>query len=101
MSIHNSYTATTRGVKDVSLSFSPAEEALLLQAKSDWHRSSVTVELFLDLKEEVASLEKQAREIAQGYSANQNHLQIVILLNRAAELRKVIDKYAQRNNPNS
>lgn len=74
---------------------SPTEGIYFLQLKSDWQRNPVTAKLFLELRNDIDSMEKQARDLAHGYASNENHLQIVILLNRAAELRKVVEKYAQ------
>jgi hypothetical protein len=94
----SAYTQTVYPVEDdngnLSLS-SPAEHALILQLKSDWQRNQITLKLFSELRIEIDKMEKQARDLAVGYAANNNHTQIVLLLNRAAELRKVVEKYAQ------
>jgi len=62
-----------------------------------WMRDGVTQEMFRDINNEIESLETLARDKASGYHVNQNHMEIINLLVRAAELRKLKDKYASNS----
>lgn len=59
-----------------------------------WNKDGVTQQLFKDLTKEIDSLETLAREKACGYHVTQNHLEIINLLVRATELRKIKETYA-------
>ena len=73
---------------------SPAEDASSFQARMQWLESTITQDVFKNIKDEIVFLEAQARTLACTYPTHQNHQQIIHALVRAEELRKVIDKYA-------
>ena len=64
------------------------------QSRLNWRNSTVTQEIFSEMEEQVISLERQARDLACTYHQHQNHQQIIQLLVRANELRKLIATYA-------
>jgi len=59
-----------------------------------WHKDGVTQQLFKDIDKQIIELETLAREKACGYHVTQNHLEIISLLVRSAELRKLKETYA-------
>jgi uncharacterized coiled-coil DUF342 family protein len=75
-------------------SLSPEADAARLQARMNWLESTITQEIFRDLQNKVVELETQARQLACSYHQHNNHQQIIALLIRADEARKVIDTYA-------
>jgi hypothetical protein len=77
-----------------SASISPAEDASRFQARMSWLESTITQEIFKEVRDEITSLESKARDLACSYPVHQNHQQIINALVRAEELRKVVTKYA-------
>lgn len=73
------------------------EEEQKFLTLASWQQDPVTQELFKQLSKEVESLETRARELACHYHSNQNHLEIINLLVRSDEQRKILKKYASRN----
>lgn len=89
----------------------PEEEEILKQSERQeensvikrtlivqWNKDGVTQQLFKDIETEIDRLETLAREKACGYHVTQNHLEIVNLLVRSAELRKLKETYASSSN---
>jgi hypothetical protein len=96
MSIHTAYTKTTRGSEDPrDIGPSPTESEMLTQIHQTWLHNQETVKAHRALTEEMVEYVNQAIDLAQTYHSHNNHIQIILLLNRAAELRKVLDKYAK------
>lgn len=67
-----------------------------IQAEINWQNSTITKQFFSSIEAEIIELEKQARNLAVSFPQHTNHNQIVQLLIRAAELRKLVDRYATR-----
>jgi len=63
-----------------------------------WNSDAVTQDMFKHVTEEITSLESTAREKACSYAVHNNHQEIINLLVRAAELRKLKSKYVSSNN---
>ena len=96
MSIHTSYTSTTRGMEvPRDSSQSPTESEMLTQIHQEWLSHQDTRKFKTEVSDSIYSLISQAIDLAGTYHVHGNHIQIILLLNRAAELRKVIEKYAQ------
>lgn len=76
---------------------SPARDAARIQAKVDWLQSTITEEIFTNIGDEIQILEKQARDHACSYWNTNNHMIIITMLIRAAELRRFIEKYGKSN----
>lgn len=68
-------------------------EAIKRTLVVQWLTDGVTQSMFKELDAEILSLETLAREKACAYAVHQNHLEIVNLLVRSAELRKLKQKY--------
>ena len=64
--------------------------------KEQWHREAITQELFNQLSGEIEALETRARELACNYPSNNNHQEIIHLLVRSTELRKLKKTYGLR-----
>ena len=75
----------------------PSKDAATIQAEVNWQNASITKRFFKALEDEANVLEKTARNLAVSYHSHQNHNQIVQLLIRSAELRKILSNYASRN----
>lgn len=63
--------------------------------KVTWLAESVTREMFASISNEIEKLESQARALAYNYNVEQKHLEIINLLVRATELRKLRDTYGK------
>lgn len=61
-----------------------------------WLDDGVTQDMFKAIDKEIVELETLAREKACAYAVNQNHLEIINLLVRSAELRKLKQKYVSK-----
>lgn len=58
-----------------------------------WKQSPISTELLTLLSNSIRENETRARELACVYHTNQNHLEIINLLVRAEELRKLLKSY--------
>lgn len=70
-----------------------ASKQLHLQTKLDWIQSVRTQEIFNELKQQIASLEDDARKLAVNYHNHQNHLLIIKNLTESEQLRQFLIKY--------
>jgi hypothetical protein len=91
----SAYQTTIGDYRTAKKSISPADDAFIVQTQQLWLHSPVTAKLFYELQQEIDNLEKQASSLSVTFATHNNHLQIILLLNRAAELRKVIEKYGK------
>jgi hypothetical protein len=66
--------------------------------KQQWHQDHITQELFRSISSEIEALETRARELACNYPSNQNHQEVIQLLVRSAELRKLQKHYGRSSN---
>ena len=77
-------------LKEQSLEIKVAQKHL-------WHRDTITQELFQTISSEIEALETRARELACSYSSNLNHQEVIQLLVRSAELRKLQKHYGHNS----
>lgn len=83
-----------------SSEISPEQSSQFAAEKFNWMESPVTGELLKSLTQQVNEAEENARKLAYTFGAHQDIFQIVRLLNKSTELRKIIDKYG-RNKSNT
>jgi len=78
-----------------ALEFAKTEKLML---KTQWHEHGITQELLKYFSSEIVALEERARELACAYPTNQNHQEIIQLLVRSSELRKLNKVYGRSSN---
>jgi hypothetical protein len=81
--------------------FSPAEHASSVQEKIDWLSHPSTKKTFESINKEIDSLIEQAINLACTYPQHKNEHNIIQLLVRANEQRKVIETYASHKTATS
>lgn len=74
---------------------SPADDALLAQAKMEWLQSPRTTQIFKQISTQIEELESRARQLAVAYHVHNNHNEIIALLIRANELRNFKENYGR------
>lgn len=85
------------GYLEESESTLPEPNLELVQERINWLNSSVTAKLVKDLSSYAEELELQARNSACCYHQHTNHQNVIQLLVRAAEIRKVINAYIKES----
>lgn len=69
-----------------------------LMLKQQWHEHGITQELLKQFSDEIVSLEQRARELACTYPTHKNHDEIIQLLVRSSEIRKLNKVYGRSSN---
>lgn len=93
--IYSDACGSVKEINQDSLIQSPTEQQLSKQTQIDWLQHQHTQDIFRKISIEIGESIDAAVKLAVAYPINQNHLQIIQFLNKAYELRKILEKYGK------